>query len=158
MGLEDGSSTDALATSWKILNWSWRDKKPHKGLTSATLKSLKQPNSHFGGLTLTACKFSTRITPLILTATSLWEATLTRHWKGRFSVSTWFWVKEADISRWRKTGPKLGSYFTETRDSSSVAILLGAACWGGKQSVPSRWSVRRSRAKYMLARYRAVHS
>lgn len=160
MGLEEGSSTDALATSWKILNWSWRGDKNTKVWQTSPWSPLKrqQPNSGVGGLILTACRFSIRITPLILTATSLWEATLTWHCKGKFSVLTWFWVKEADVSHWKKADPKLSSrglYFTETRDSSSVAILPGAACWGGKQFVPSRWSEKHSKLKYMLACHRA---
>lgn len=148
MGLEEESSTDALATSWKIRNWSWRVIN-NKTKFWSPQKLKRQPNSCVGGFMLTACKLSIRITPLILTATSLREATLTRHWKGRFSVSTWFCAKEADISHGEETHPNVSSpglYFTETWDSSSVAILLGAACWGGKQPVPSRWSETRSLA------------
>lgn len=41
---------------------------------------------------LTACKVSIRSAPVILTAISLWEATLTVHWIGRVRVLDWFCV------------------------------------------------------------------
>lgn len=107
MGLEEESSTDALATSWKIRNWSCEEEKAKTRFWQTSPRSPQKVKRRLaGGFVLTACKLSIRITPLILTAMSLREATLTWHWKGRFSVSTWFCEKEADISHGKRTRPK----------------------------------------------------
>lgn len=103
MGLEEGSSTDALATSSKTLNFSWRENKNIKSLFTNTSFSSNQSRLTVRVFKLTACKVSTRSAPVILTAISLWEATLTWHWIGRIRMLNWFCVKEPEISLRRKS-------------------------------------------------------
>lgn len=104
MGPEEDSSTDALATSSKILNLSY-SKSDSKVITklkhskavlapaSEQINNIQQNNNvgwmlHVWAFILTVCRVSIRSTPMILTAMSLWEATLILHWIGRMRALT----------------------------------------------------------------------
>lgn len=114
--------------------------------------SHKSTDLHVWGFRLTACKVSILSAPVILTAISLKDATLTLHWIGRVKVLDWFCTKrKTEISpqgrSYRRWSWKIefvenylgGLYFTkrEKRERSSGEALLCATCWGGKQWEPS---------------------